>query len=82
MDERQLEAMVREVLQSMGQNAGKNSNEDKAGDGQKLTAKDFPLQEKRRELIKSRTGKTLDELTLDAVMKGELSPTLALRTRP
>lgn len=73
MDEKQLEAMVREVLQSMGQKENKSNNENKACANEKLTAQDYPLQEKRKELIKSRTGKKLDDLTLDAVMKGEVT---------
>lgn len=73
MDDKKLEAMVREVLQAMGQNAGSENIEKKSSGDQKLTVKDFPLQEKRRELIKSRTGKSLNDLTLDAVMKGEVS---------
>ncbi|MEL7565339.1 MAG: diol dehydratase small subunit [Dehalobacterium sp.] len=73
MDDKKLEAMVREVLQAMGQNAGSGITEQKSQEAQKLTVKDFPLQEKRRDLIKSRTGKSLDELNLDAVMKGAVN---------
>ncbi|MGI6677713.1 MAG: diol dehydratase small subunit [Dehalobacterium sp.] len=73
MDEKQLEAMVREVLQYMGQSPEKSKSRNATSDNQKLTAKDFPLTEKRRDLIKSRTGKKIDDLTLDAVMKGEVT---------
>jgi propanediol dehydratase small subunit len=36
-------------------------------------AQDYPLSEKRRDLVKTATGKTLDEITLAAVMNGELT---------
>ena len=38
----------------------------------KLTADDYPLSEKRPDLIKGRRGKRLEELTLEALMKGEI----------
>jgi propanediol dehydratase small subunit len=34
---------------------------------------DYPLSEKRRDLVKTLTDKTLDEITLDAVMNGEIT---------
>lgn len=36
-------------------------------------AQDYPLSEKRRDLVKTATGKTLDEITLAAVMNGEIT---------
>jgi len=36
-------------------------------------AHDYPLSEKRRDLVATSTGKTLDQITLDAVMSGEIT---------
>ena len=41
------------------------------GDG-KLTAADYPLAERRPELISGRRGRRLDEITLDTLMSGEV----------
>lgn len=35
--------------------------------------KDYPFKEKRPELIRSASGKKLDEITLDAIVKGEIN---------
>ena len=42
------------------------------GDG-KLTVADYPLAEKRPELIEGRRGKKLDDITLDALVAGEVN---------
>jgi propanediol dehydratase small subunit len=39
----------------------------------KLTVADYPIAEKRSELVKGRSGKALDEITLEAVVAGEVS---------
>jgi propanediol dehydratase small subunit len=39
----------------------------------KLTAKDFPLAEKRPDTVKGRRGKALPEITLDAVIAGDVT---------
>ena len=42
-----------------------------AANGRSLNYKtDYPLAQKRRELVKTATGKTLDDITLDAIMSG------------
>lgn len=38
----------------------------------KLTAADYPLAEKRPQDVQGRRGKTLDEITLDAVLAGKV----------
>lgn len=35
---------------------------------------DYPLGEKRKEWLKTPTGKTLDDITLDNVLKGNINP--------
>lgn len=39
----------------------------------KLTTADYPLAENRPELIKGRRGKTLDDITLDRVVAGDVT---------
>ena len=72
MNQQQLiEQMVKEVMASLG-GAGKGS-EVKASSAATLTKADYPLGEKRPELLKSPTGKTLKEITLDKVMDGSVN---------
>lgn len=66
MDSKAIESLVREVLRNVSQ-------ANTAGSSSGLTVEDYPLQEKRPELIKSHTGKKLEQLTLDGVKKGEIS---------
>lgn len=40
---------------------------------EKLTVADYPLAEKRPDLVKGKRGKPLDELTLDAVLDGRVT---------
>jgi propanediol dehydratase small subunit len=46
-----------------------------------LTAADYPLSVNRPELLRTPTGKTLDDLTMAAVVAGEITPE-DLRIRP
>lgn len=41
--------------------------------GDKLTTADYPLAEKRPELVKGKRGKSLDEITLDAIDQGQVT---------
>lgn len=43
-----------------------------AGVPGKLSAADYPLSEKRKDLVKSASGMGLDEITLDKVMNGQV----------
>lgn len=63
-------AIVKEVLAEL--NNGKAPvAAPVSGNGRSLHYKtDYPMSEKRRELVKTATGKTLDDITLDAIMSG------------
>ncbi|MBK6325742.1 MAG: diol dehydratase small subunit [Chloroflexi bacterium] len=62
-------AIVKEVLAEL--NGGNGSAAPAASNGRSLNYKtDYPLAQKRRELVKTATGKTLDDITLDAIMSG------------
>ena len=40
----------------------------------KVTTEDYPLYEKKSELIKTLTGKSVDEITVENVLAGEMTP--------
>lgn len=76
MDENlNLEEIIREVMKSMmeGDNAPKQyESKDACGSNceVKLKTSDYPLAQNSKELIKTRTGKSLDDITLESVMNG------------
>lgn len=72
--EQMLEQIVKQVMSSMGTMAAP------AASGT-VTKADYPIGDKRPELIFSATGKAYKDLTLDKLLAGELSPE-DLRIRP
>ncbi|MGB5057939.1 MAG: diol dehydratase small subunit [Candidatus Promineifilaceae bacterium] len=63
-------AIVKEVLAELNGGNGQVAAAP-AANGRSLNYKtDYPLAQKRRELVKTATGKTLDDITLDAIMSG------------
>jgi propanediol dehydratase small subunit len=73
--EQMLEQIVKQVMSSMGTTAAP------AAAAGTVTSADYPIGDKKPELIKSATGKALTELTLDKLLAGELKPE-DLRIRP
>lgn len=64
-------AIVKEVLAEL--NMGSGSAPTPKANGSKLCYKtDYPLSEKRPELVRTATGKSLDDITLDAVVSGSI----------
>jgi propanediol dehydratase small subunit len=74
--EQMLEQIVKQVMSSMGTTAAPAA----AATGT-VTSADYPIGDKKPELIKSATGKALTELTLDKLLAGELKAE-DLRIRP
>ena len=78
MDNQKLEQMVREVMQQMSSPNGKSvKTESNAGvasstSGKKMGVSDYPLGEKNPDLVKTPTGRTMDQLNLEGVIKGEI----------
>jgi propanediol dehydratase small subunit len=69
-----INAIVREVMSELNGGA-KSASSGSASTGGKLHYKsDYPLAKKRPELVKTPTGKSLDEITLDRVVSGEIKP--------
>ena len=62
-------AIVREVMAEL--NGGKGAPAAVSSNGGKLNHKtDYPLAKKRPDLVKTSTGKSLDDITLEAVVSG------------
>lgn len=73
--EKLVEDIVRQVLQSMYQENSSAKAAAPACPSEGLSPeKDYPLSEKRPELIKTPTGKTLADLTLENVLNGKVTP--------
>ena len=69
MNEQLLEDMIKDIISSMGKKEQQTTNTvDKT-----LTTKDYPIQEKHPELIKTPTNKTLDDITIDKVVSGDIT---------
>lgn len=64
-----ISAIVREVLAEL--NGGKTAPAPSVN-GRLDYRRDYPLAEKRPELVKTATGKSLADITLDAVVSGEI----------
>ena len=72
MNEVDISKILQGVMAALGQeNAGQATVAPVAGKG--LTDVDYPLQEKRPELVKSATGKPLKELTFEAFLKDQVT---------
>jgi len=64
-------AIVREVLAEL--NGGNHAPAAVSTNGSKLNYRaDYPLSKKRPELVKTASGKSLDDITLDAVVSGSI----------
>ncbi len=74
MDNVALEKMIRDVMLQMASNgaeAPKTCSTPQAGG--KVDYTNYPLSEKMVDSIKSPTGKALSDITLDALMKGQIT---------
>ncbi|MCB2357663.1 diol dehydratase small subunit [Clostridium estertheticum] len=78
-DNMNIEQIVKEVMKMM--NAETSSPEVKLesssatnGTAKKLTLKDYPLATKSKELIKTKSGKGLDDIDVKSVLNGDVKP--------
>ena len=63
--------MVKEILNSIDkQDSGKKNTTDSSG---KIGASSYPLGSKRPDLVRTPTNKTLDDITLENVMNGNIT---------
>ena len=75
-----LESAVRKVLSNLESN-GLTGTASPSNTGDKIDASSYPLGEKRKDLVRSATGKSLDDITLDKVVSGEIQFE-DIKTRP
>jgi diol dehydratase reactivase alpha subunit len=69
-----IEKIIREVLASMGAKTTGGQVADNDNRKAKVGAEDYPLAAKRPEWVKTPTNKTLDDITLQAVLSGDVKP--------
>ncbi|SDF56384.1 diol dehydratase small subunit [Sporolituus thermophilus] len=74
LQEKMVEDIVREVLKSMYHAKAGAPAVSTAPRGKLDPDRDYPLAARRPELLKTPTGKNFGDITLDKVMKGEVSP--------
>jgi len=66
-------AIVKEVLSEMNKEPGTVSAAPTSG-GKLDYRKDYPLSKQHPDLVKTSTGKSLDDITLEAVISGSIKP--------
>lgn len=76
MDNRMIERIVKEVMASIGDksNSQPQIKNEFPTKGVKAGVQDYPLATKRQDWVKSLTNKKLSDITLPAVLKGEITP--------
>ncbi len=73
MNEVMIEQIVKEVLNNISSSGGTTTNTiPKTQSAGMVSCKDYPLGEKRSELIKTPSGKSLDSIKLDDIVKGNI----------
>lgn len=72
--EKMLEDIIREVLKTMSQEPQGGKTAPGVASKGLVPERDYPLSAKRPELIKTPTGKTLSDITLDKVLSGDVTP--------
>lgn len=73
IDNSVLEQMIKEVMAGMKEGTSYTEPKGKVQTGRRVTEKDYPLSEKMTDVIKSPTGKTLNEITIGGVMDGSIT---------
>lgn len=87
MKELDIDKIVREVIRQIGEGAPPQAKSETARAPVAKSAtqldpkKDYPLAEKRPELLHTATGKRMEDVTLEAVMAGKIEP-LDVRITP
>ncbi|GCF95230.1 propanediol dehydratase small subunit [Enterococcus florum] len=76
MSQESIENLVRGILKEMngGGNADAVSGATSNTQTQVATEADYPIAQKHPEWIKTKTGKTMDDITLENVLNGSLTP--------
>ncbi|MBP3039131.1 diol dehydratase small subunit [Bacillaceae bacterium Marseille-Q3522] len=74
MNQEAIEQMIRDILQEANTTKRPAAVTESKTSGASVTTKDYPLSNKRPELVKTFSNKSLDDITLDRVISGEIKP--------
>jgi propanediol dehydratase small subunit len=77
MNQQELEKMIKSIINSLGDNV----TADSPAGAKKYGVADYPLGEKIADQIKTPTGKSLSDVSLDALVKGDITAA-DVRIRP
>lgn len=73
MNEEMLEQIVKEVIKNIGGSQDGAATYSKTNSSNKVTTKDYPLGVNRKDLVRTPTDKSLDDITLDNVVKEKIT---------
>lgn len=83
MENALLEQIINEVMKSLQSTNSNNMQSDDISkivsknistkESKKITTEDYPLGKKRKELINTNSGKNIDDITIEAVLSGEVT---------
>jgi len=73
VNQKDLEKMIKDIILNMSA-TGASSGPAPAASATKMTYRDYPLSEKSADKLRTPTGKRLDEVTLEALMAGRITP--------
>jgi propanediol dehydratase small subunit len=74
VDQAILEKIIRDVIAEMAPGSGPAKPQSGGSAGGRVTAADYPLAEKSAGRLKTPTGKNFNEVTLEGVLNGSISP--------
>ncbi|WPC44383.1 diol dehydratase small subunit [Clostridium sp. JS66] len=68
-----LEQIINEVLKNMTTGVDKSAEKCEKNSSGSLTKNDYPLAQKRSDLIRTKSGKTLNDINIESVLNGSVS---------
>lgn len=73
MNQSDLEKMIKDIISNMGQASPSASASSPAASGGRVTYRDYPLGEKSADRLKTPTGKSINDVTLEAMLDGSVT---------
>jgi propanediol dehydratase small subunit len=74
VDQATLEKIIRDVIAELESASGPAKPQPGGYTGVRMTARDYPLAEKSADKLKTPTGKSFNEITLEEVLNGSVGP--------
>lgn len=74
MNEQSIESLVRGILKDMNSGASATATTENSVNTGAATVADYPVAQKHPDWIKTKSGKTLEDITLENVLNGTLTP--------